>query len=715
MLGEIFQRLLDVKTKKDTGSFYTPKEIVHYMCTESLINYIANETKGEFGYVKNFVNKIKYGENIDEYELNFIENVKSCLETITVLDPAVGSGAFPLGMLLEIVRIKKFLSQDASNYQLKLQTIQNSIFGVDIQPSAVDITKLRLNLSLIVDEEISNRQINPKALPNLNYNICCGNTLISEVCGKDIDELNLNSKETVELIRSRARLFDAHTKKDKRELKDEILKLEHKAIKDILGKEFNNYLMYEYGSTKLQNHFFMKLNFPQVFKSKGGFDVVLGNPPYVGQKGNADLFDNFKKSIKWSLFYERKQDLYYYFIAQALLISNATLQVSYIIPPYFLTATGAQKLRDFISKNSRIRAIVNFTGNTHIFETANINSLILFLDNGNKKECINIIESDNKINIRNFNNYKSAYTTADLNAKPWNIFKGQNEIQINNNDIVPLSDIASITPGIQTGADKLSNSHISTYGLINENYVKDEGIYVLSQEEVSKFVNDELNFIKPMYKNSDISKWHTNEKNRLWMLITNEIDDISIYPNIKLHLLKYRMILDGRYRNFALKNADKMGKWWFLFGYRPNTDFNGEKIVNANRAISNVFSFSNSAFYSTMDVFYTILKNNKEFYIKYILAILNSKFILHWLNKNCKKKGNMFELITEPLGEIPIKRCDKRIQNRFVEVVDKILDIKKQNPIDDIYELEKQIDQMVYKLYGLTEDEIRIIEESSKY
>ena len=174
-------------------------------------------------------------------------------------------------------------------------------------------------------------------------------------------------------------------------------------------------------------------------------------------------------------------------------------------------------------------------------------------------------------------------------------------------------------------------------------------------------------------------------------------------------MLKYKDILDGRYRNFALINADKEGRWWYLYGYRPNTNFEKEKIIVPNRSMTNRFSFSESSFYSAMDIFF-INVINTSFDIKYILLILNSKLMFYWLKENCKRKGEMLELISTPLNNIPIKKIND--QRSYILLAEKILTSKKTNPQADTTALEAEIDQLVYELYGLTDEEIAIVEES---
>ncbi len=319
--------------------------------------------------------------------------------------------------------------------------------------------------------------------------------------------------------------------------------------------------------------------------------------------------------------------------------------------------------------------------------------------------------------MQQFQNYYSKYSTLTLPNDEWYILNtvADKKIKIDD-DMLILGSIAQISPGIQTGCDKLSEAHINNYNL--KNCTKGEGIFVISDQEINdmKLTKHEKQFVKPFYKNSDIEKWYYNKINNKWIIITNQINDIDDCPNIKKHLLKYKKILDDRYRNFALISADKEGKWWYLYGYRPNTNFDDEKLILPYRSEINTFAYCDKPFYGSIDVFYINITNGL-YNSKYVCALLCSAFCLKWLSANCKKKGKIFELYQKPLSTIPIKKISKEKQKSFIEIVDKILFLTQsndylQNPAKQskVKEYEKEIDQMVYALYGLTPEEIKIVE-----
>jgi len=803
MLGHIFENLLE--DNKDKGAYYTPKEIVHYMCQESLIEYLATKLsitetaslqqlrkeqtgmfdrgrkKGQLALTQEHKGKgtgitravieqfIKHNQLTDEIKKHSKE-INKYLDEVKICDPAIGSGAFPMGLLHEIFNAKLLLNEETgiNPAEVKQNIIQNSIYGVDIENGAVDIARLRFWLSLIVDED------KPRALPNLDYKIVVGDSLLPKFEGEVVD-IDWDLRDAVgeakhyvekiksglkEIVEKQKQFFKTKTNKPKlqteiRNLKIDLLinqlsfdKLKYSAKNKEQGKlgfteKTNDEIKkdteiklkitdYEQTIKKLDSlksrtdepfHFFdWKLDFPEIMNpaivnENPGFDIVIANPPYVGQKGHKDLFTPFSISSKWKTFYERKQDLYYYFIVTAIDLLNTKGIITYIIPPYFTTAFAGKNLRKYISQKSSIQKILNLSEHLKVFDGVSINNLILFLDKKDKNRKIRIFEpkSSNKITHENvFQNLiliESNYSTFEIGDNPWNLFKTKEDIEINQNgiDILPLGSLATISPGIQTGCDKLTEVHIEKYKLPNQS--KGDGIFVISDKEKNnlKFSKDELKLIKPFYKNSAVSKWIYDIENIRWIIITNTIDNLDKYPNIKNHLTRFKKVLDGRYRNFALINADKENKWWFLYGYRPNTNFDEEKIILPYRSEENSFAYSNQPFYSSIDVFFINL-SNKEISIKYLNAILCSKLILYWLKKNCKKKGKIFELYQEPLSKIPIKVIDFKFQPPFISIVDKILEAKKTDPAANTTQWEKQIDVMVYKLYQLTYDEVLVVD-----
>ena len=211
-----------------------------------------------------------------------------------------------------------------------------------------------------------------------------------------------------------------------------------------------------------------------------------------------------------------------------------------------------------------------------------------------------------------------------------------------NIDFVKLGDIATISPDVQTDCDKISKNHIETYKL--DSSLINKGIFIINDDDFdfTKINENEKTFIKPLFKYSDINRYSCNTKNKYRLINSNLIADIQTVPSIKKHLEQFKSIILNRYVNFALKQAYKENKWWFLYGYRPNTDFEGDKIVFPYRSLNPKFCFTNQTFYSSIDVFYiTNLLPEYDYY--YILALLNSRLMSYFIATNFKKKGTIIE------------------------------------------------------------------------
>lgn len=336
MLGKVFENLLEVKDRKSKGTYYTPREIVHYMCQQSLINYLATEMENILSKdeIENFV---KYCEQVDGNEIstspennvisqNIISNAKLMddkLADIKVCDPAVGSGAFLVGMMSEIVRariaLNIFLKDKTKNaYNLKRECIENSLYGVDIDSGAVEIAKLRLWLSLIVDEE-DIKQIKP--LPNLDYKIVCGNSLLG------VEKNLFNQHLFSELEQNKKLLFNEVNPSRKQEYK--------KKIDELIFEITNGHKEFDF-----------EIYFSEVFHEKGGFDVVIGNPPYGFRNVlSKDDKEYFRKIIKIEFSSGDISELFVYYSFNKLVCNNGIL--TFIIPKKSLYGESWKKLRSF--------------------------------------------------------------------------------------------------------------------------------------------------------------------------------------------------------------------------------------------------------------------------------------------------------------------------------------------------------------------------------
>jgi hypothetical protein len=369
MLGKVFENLLEANDRKAHGTFYTPREIVHYMCRESLINYLSAELKEYIS--KNDISKfIINGELVGEHEKAVTSKEKETkdysyklpeairthpkqidekLASIKACDPACGSGAFLVGMMSEIVKARNILSiyiKDAggrSLYDFKRECIENSLYGVDISAGAVEIAKLRLWLSLIVDEE-DIEQIKP--LPNLDYKIMRGNSLLGIDLNADVNFFNKDSFDKLEQCKNSIIEETSHEKK--KNLKEEIDKL----FLNITGEK---------------KDFDFEVYFSEVFRNNGGFDAVIANPPYLEAR-NPKFSDKMKveaqqgASLRWgsdSKFITRGSDLLIYFIELGIYLLAEKGTSVFITQNSWLDTEYGKKFQKFLLNNTCVKAIVD--------------------------------------------------------------------------------------------------------------------------------------------------------------------------------------------------------------------------------------------------------------------------------------------------------------------------------------------------------------------
>lgn len=453
MLGKVFENLLEVRDRKSKGAFYTPREIVHYMCQESLINYLTNALNIEEDAIRDFVlygDFMKDEDTVKEKRLgngdmyiseqlfklnkngqiivNRLVDLDEALKNVRVADPAVGSGAFPLGMLNEIVRARQNISAYMainmtvaqrremyqlmrSPHQIKYETIKNCIFAADIDPSAVDITQLRLWLSLVIDDEINPTAIderfghrNPSPLPNLECNILCGNSLIDEFEGiRLIKESDLFGEHKYQqdcehtrynaivekLIDSQNELFKCDNTERKRQLKEEIDNLRDILIDGQL-KDAKEETKVHYQDSKHQaskTFILWQMDFARVFREKGGFDIVIDNPPY-GAKVSSSEKKTYQKIYKCSQTIKGVQkgstDTFALFIEKGVnLLKESKSVLAYIVPMSITSSDAMQGLHKVIEKQCHSITVSSYSNRPkQIFDAACVRTSIVVLEKG---------------------------------------------------------------------------------------------------------------------------------------------------------------------------------------------------------------------------------------------------------------------------------------------------------------------------------------------
>lgn len=689
MLGKVFENLIEENRRKGLGAYYTPREIVHYMCQESLINYLETALNKEKELVprKDIETVIHLGDQAAHYEAARMSGTKTYkpelpkpierharliddkLQDITVCDPAVGSGAFPVGMMTEIVRARSALTpyfndvHERTPYFFKRHAIQNCLYGVDIDPGAVEIAKLRLWLSLVVDEE-DVKQVKP--LPNLDYKIVTGNSLLG------VDKDLFNNEFFIQLERLKPQYFDETDATKKATLKRKIDDIIHHLTN---GKETFDFEIY----------------FSEVFHKKRGFDSVIGNPPYLNFKSySSGDRENYKRL--YPEIFDGKADVYYYFIFKGIRLANEQGFLSFITSRYWLEAEFAAKLRSYISDHYTIYEILDFC-NAVIFEQG----IKVAITSITRKRSFEAPFRSISYIGKKFEGLKPDKLDVILVLQSKLLSSDHRWIFVNSDgadllsklskDSVPLDEIAFCKQGIVTGRDRA---------------------FVFEQSAPLPELPRCL--LKPWVKVGDVYRYSILPVKKRYLVYTNDIAKISDYPKfhdgLKEHSIKLktrREVRNGRIR------------WFDLQWPREKRFFESEKLICRFKASGNTFAYDDRGYFCSADITLVVLKKEfrSQYSTKYLLALLNSRLLDYHFKTYAKLMDYRYEYYPTPVSLMRIRQAGVSQQKVIVGLVDKILDAKKSDPEADTTVLEQEIDQLVYELYGLTEEEIAIIEGKS--
>jgi len=476
----------------------------------------------------------------------------------------------------------------------------------------------------------------------------------------------------------------------------------------------------------------------------GGFDVVIGNPPYVGEKGNKNVFRQLQKAYK--NFYTKNADLIYFFFFRAInLIKNSGF-ASFITTNYYLTADSAILLREELKRKTSIYLLTNFHENK-LFESAlGQHNIITFFNKNKKLKNCKIVNVENENDLKKFmanhelldffikeinelyedeNNY---IRTFQYNNKIDSIFK-----KIKTNSLL-VDEICYVNTGFDSSADKVTQKNLQKLSK-SVNIKIGQGIFVVSKLEYEK-TPFEFDLIKKCYKSSDIEPFYSTKWQSYYVIYTDKDTNIESFPKIKNHLIKYKEILE--YKKTEHKETLP---WYSLHRAREIDVFtNTNKIVFPYRSKTNIFSLSDGEYFGSKDILY-LRQKNENFDIKYLLAVLNSKLYYFWLYHKGKRKGETLEMYVNPIKEIPIKNISLDEQKIFIQLVNEIIEAKKklpdykelqneakkENDFTREIQLKKQtselesrlkinfelVNRRVYELYDLTPEEIEIVENAT--
>ncbi|HQV67775.1 MAG TPA: TaqI-like C-terminal specificity domain-containing protein, partial [Saprospiraceae bacterium] len=619
--------------------------------------------------------------------------------------------------------------------------IESCLFGVDINPNSVKICRLRLWIELLKNAYYKAPNI-LETLPNIDINIKCGNSLISRFAldvdmsevfkkkettvqkyllavqaykdtnDKDakaetkafIDKLKAEFTTTlyardpkkVEMSKLRGRislidnaaeigdlfgkLDDVNIIKDREKLQKQLDKLEAEVAEQQSGKFFDD-----------ANAFEWRFEFPEVLNDEGdfvGFDVVIGNPPY-----GAELYDSIKVFLKekYTLYHTRWTDTFNYFIGHGIDISKDSANVCLIIPNNFLFQTEYEKSRRKVIEQHKIIKVINLGDG-------------IFLD-AEVPTCIILFSKNNHIN----NLVK--YTDLRRENKNENIFLNANYVNSYRDEILSSSSVSFSIDKIGTTIIKRNIDSIITIDTIAEevaNGIQPTGdkIFRLSPDKVVD-LGIEPAILKKVLTGSDFHKYVINETNYK-IIYTNKDVDITKYPKCLSYLNQFKEQLSKKRE--TLKGTLP---WWSLHWPRYSGLFEEEKIIFRQTSDTIICSYDNDGYYVMNTVL--VLKVKQEYKkllpYKYLLGILNSRLINYFYKQITQEENRVFaEVKPINIRKLPILKASYHQQQQLISLVDLILSSKKHNNLLDTTDLETQIDQLVYELYGLTEGEIRIVE-----
>lgn len=700
MLGRIFENLLE--DNKDKGAFYTPKEIVEYMCRESIIAYLLNgipERSHEL--IRNFV------ETLDADSLNNEQRkyLAKKLVDVKICDPAIGSGAFPMGIVNILSKIYIALGLVRDRSKMKRHIMEQNIYGVDIEKGAVDIARLRFWLAMIVEEK------EPEPLPNLHFKIMHGNSLLESYQGVDLSDMTKVKPTTRNLFDS----DDSERETLVADLKKYYVTSDHaerdclfnEILKNVRRQLFAKDITLPQGMDPSANTEFFLWHtwFAEVFE-KGGFDIVIGNPPYLKEgRASKSIFE----SVKSSPYYQGKMDLWYIFACNGIDMLKDGGNLCFIATNNWTTSAGAKKLRNKVITDTQILQICDFK-DYMIFESASIQTMIMqfkknSIINNYTFDLRNLLGTEfGDVNslLRKELTPNAEYLEPVINREvlfnQYLTFSATDSLleKIRDNKIFLSSD--EVANGIHPHYDFINKKLSDKYG-----FPIGTGIFGLSLDEVNSLCLDEneKKFIKPYVNSCDlVHRYLTEDTTKLRIIYTTSDfknpRSMDKYPHLKQHLDSFSHVISSDNKPYGLHRA------------RKEKFFIGEKIAALRKCADRpIFSYSDFDCYLSA-TFYCIKTNKLN--LKALTCILNSKLIEFWLRNKGKMQGSNFQLDAEPLQQIPISIPSEVYQNSLVKIYNRISSVLSKNTQANVSTLEILIDNIVYHLYNLEYTEVLMVD-----
>ena len=755
LLGRVFENLLAAvnpetkdSARRKTGSYYTPRLVVDYMVEEALVASLASKVQPTAGDAKFLCDRLHYlldyedafDDAQDLFEHTEAEAIVRAIAELKVLDPAVGSGAFPMGALHTLTLALRRLDPDNqrwkalqkeiatkraaaafdtsdqqnrdeelqdisatferyrdSDFGRKLYLIQNSIFGVDIQTIACQIAKLRFFISLAIEQQPngnSKENYGIKPLPNLETRFVAANTLLA--CwqgGQGVIPSRRTQELESKLRANRERYFHAKTRNLKLECQTK-----DRHLRGNLTTELQTIGMEKVDAEKIaawdpydQNASTDWFDAEYMFGVADGFDVVIGNPPYNQLQEDGGKFGNLYRNAGYVTF-ARTGDIYQLFYERGCQMLRTQKGIlAYITSNSWLKAEYGKKTRRYLAEHHTPAVLLEL--GKDVFESAIVDSSILLLRQGGKGKPFPAVDLE-----------QVEAETTDFPPPPplWG-------------SVVPESDAPwSILSVCERGVlDKMRNKGTPlknwevkiNYG-IKTGYNQAFIIDTATKETLVAEDPKSAEIIKPVLRGRDIKRYQVDWKG-LWLLDTHNgyesisAVDIDKYPAIKSYLNQFYAQLK--------KRKDKGRTLYHLRNCAYHEDFGKEKLFWMDMSNTGRFAYSEMEIYCNDKGFIMIGES-----LKYLCAILNST-IIKWLMENTALTTGLGLIQWKKFAvqRLPIPKISATKQKPFIKLIDHILQIQAANPAAETSALEAEIDRLVYQLYGLTTEEIAAVEGSS--
>ena len=683
MLGRIFENLLAEvseetgdQARKAKGAFYTPREIVDSMCREALKAYLRSQIPEGPNSESRIYQLIDATERqFQDQDHNWRRDLKpykerliEALDKLKVFDPACGSGAFPIGMMQLLVRVYARLEPRFDYHKAKLAIIEKNIFGADIEPMAVEISRLRAWLSLVVDED--ERLTAVKPLPNLDFKFVTANSLVQLA---ELTQLAFSEDENLDmkLQEIRASYFNTESRKQKSKLKEKYLALVEQELSLFGESERTSQLktFRPFESDSVSTFF----DPGQMFGFEK-FHIVIGNPPYVRQEKV-----RYKKMLKGYRVFNSTADLFTYFFEKGIHLLAEGGVLSLITSSKFGRAVYGEKLREFLSGSTTIDYIIDHQGAQQF--TAAVNTWILQVRNATPEPghrvSVKLEESSRSVVIKQ----------SDLGGKEWKFLNDADREVLAKitGGFPPLSEFdAEIYYGVKTGCTEAF-------------LIGPELRYQLLQKSAK---NSDLLFT--VLRGRDIERYGHKQASSTIIVTKNGIDVELNYPDIADYLCDVDSQLEGRVRS----RSDQGKHWMNLRDCKYYESLESEKIVWSEMAASGRFARAGADTY-IIDTAYMLVTPH----IEYLLAILNSKLVLALMSQSASRLGGTgIRWKRHVVEQIPIPPIDQVPAEQVARL--KFLVAARENSVGETAaDLEKEIDLLVFDIYGLSQYEINAISE----